>query len=156
MHITLLAIGTSMPSWIQTGFQDYIKRLPPHWRFQLIEIAAGKRYKSANLEKILQDENDRLLKTIPKNNLVIALDVQGENWSTAKLAQNLQHWEQQGRDISFLIGGPEGMTKECLAHADQKLSLSALTFPHPLVRIILAEQLYRAYSLMQGHPYHRE
>lgn len=156
MHISLIAVGTSMPSWVQSGFQDYVKRLPPHWRFQLIEIEPSKRYKGANITKILQEETDRILKHIPKNNYVIALEVQGEHWNTPTLAKNLQKWEQEGSDISFLIGGPEGMTAECLARANQKWSLSALTFPHPLVRVILAEQLYRAYSLLQGHPYHRE
>lgn len=156
MHLSLIAVGTNMPSWVQTGFQDYIKRLPSHWRFQLIEVAAGKRYKGANIARILQDENDRLLNAIPKNNYVIALDVEGKQWSTSQLAQHLQHFEKDGQDISLLIGGPEGMTTECLARANEKWSLSALTFPHPLVRIILAEQLYRAYSLSQGHPYHRE
>ncbi len=155
MRIQLVSVGTRMPAWVQAGYQEYAKRLTDDCRLQLIEIEAGKRGKNADIPRILQDEGARMLAAIPANNYIIALDVQGQTWNTPQLSQQLQKWQLLGKDISLLVGGPEGLAGNCLAKATLKWSLSALTFPHPLVRIIVAEQLYRAWSLMKGHPYHR-
>ncbi len=155
MQLVLIAIGTTMPSWVQTGFQDYGKRFPADFRLQLVEIPANKRTKNTNIARAIQEEGERMLAAIPKNSRVIALEVEGTQWDTPSLSTQLKLWQIDSRPVSFLIGGPEGLAPQCLAKADQKWSLSALTFPHPLVRIIVAEQLYRAWSLLKGHPYHR-
>lgn len=155
MRINLVAMGTRMPDWVTIGYQEYAKRLPHECSLHLIEIPANKRSKNCDIPRILQDEGKRMLAATPNNNRIVALDVQGQSWNTATLAQQLQKWQHDGRDISLLVGGPEGLAPECLANAEQKWSLSPLTFPHPLVRIIVAEQIYRAWSLLKGHPYHK-
>lgn len=156
MDIHLIAIGKNMPAWVQRGYQEYAKRLSQDCHLQLIEISAGKRGKNAAIDRILQEEGERMLAAIPKNNYVIALDVQGAQWDTPTLAQQLQKWQLDGRSVSLLVGGPEGLAPACYAKAEQKWSLSKLTLPHPLVRIVLAEQLYRAWSILHHHPYHRD
>lgn len=144
-----------MPEWVQHGYEEYQKRLPPELHLEFTEIEAGKRGKNAPIERIVQEEGQNLLAAVPKNNLIVALDRQGKMWDTEFLANSLQKWQLESQSISFLIGGPEGLSTECLKQAHLKWSLSPLTFPHPLVRIILIEQLYRAWSLTKGHPYHR-
>lgn len=155
MQLALVAIGTGMPGWIQTGFRDYYKRFPTELRLQLIEITASKRTKNTNISRALQEEGERMLAAIPKNSRIIALEIEGDSWDTPTLAIHLKQWQIDSRPVSFLIGGADGLAAECIAKAEQKWSLSALTFPHPLVRIIVAEQLYRAWTLLKGHPYHR-
>jgi 23S rRNA (pseudouridine1915-N3)-methyltransferase len=155
MQINLIAIGKRMPEWVTTGYQEYAKRMPSDFKLQLFEISAQKRSKESGLLKALQQEEEQMLTAIPKENLTIALDVKGKMWDTYQLAQLLQKWHDQNIDISLLIGGPEGLTLNCLKRADLLWSLSPLTFPHPLVRIIVAEQLYRAWSILSHHPYHR-
>lgn len=155
MNIYLIAIGNRMPNWVTCGYEEYSKRLGNDCTLQLIEIAAGKRGKNADIDRILQLEGEQMLKAIPKNSRVIALDVPGQQWDTPALANQIKQWQFDGRAVSLLIGGPEGLAPACLAKAEQSWSLSKLTFPHPLVRIVLAEQLYRAWSLLHGHPYHR-
>lgn len=143
MKIRLITIGHKAPSWIQEGYLDYAKRLPASCALELIEIPAEKR------------PEEKMLASIKPDNYVIALDVKGKPWSTEELADKLSHWLQSGKNIDLLIGGAEGLTTECLAKAHEKWSLSPLTFPHMLVRVILAEQLYRAHSILQNHPYHK-
>lgn len=155
MHLFLIAIGTSMPAWVQTGFQDYCKRFPPDFRLQLIEIPASKRTKNTNIARTIDEEGERMLTAIPKNSRVVTLEIAGKQWDTPTLSTQLTQWQIDSRPVAFLIGGPEGLAPACLAKAELKWSLSSLTFPHPLVRIIVAEQLYRAWSLLKGHPYHR-
>lgn len=155
MLIRILAIGTKMPAWVEAGYQEYAKRFPPSCSLELVEIPAEKRAKQTSIERITQREGEKLLAAMKPGNKVIALDVQGKSWSTEQLAVNLTAWHQDGRNIDLLIGGPDGLAAECLQKADIKWSLSPLTLPHPLVRIVLAEQLYRALMIMQGHPYHR-
>jgi len=144
-----------MPAWVTQAYQDYANRLPKECELVLKEIAAEKRTKNSHLDSIKQKEADKLQDAIPTNCKVIALDVTGKAWSTEKLAGNLQDWMMSGQDIALLVGGPEGLTDELRRQADQLWSLSALTFPHPLVRVILAEQLFRAWSITANHPYHR-
>lgn len=144
-----------MPDWVKSGYDEYVKRLPRECRLQLVEIPAGKRGKGANLARAIQDEGERMLAALPKEAHVIALDMRGKQWDTPQLAQRLKDWLQDGRDVALLTGGPDGLAKSCLKRADHLWSLSKLTLPHPLVRIVVAEQLYRAWSLLTGHPYHR-
>ena len=155
MRIRLIAVGTKMPSWVEAGVKEYQKRLPPELKFEVKEIAMGKRGKGADLQRAILKEGQQMLEAIGSGDKVIALDVLGKAWSTEKLAEQLQNWQFEGNNISLLVGGPDGLAPDCLARADQKWSLSALTMPHPLVRILLAEQLYRAWTINNNHPYHR-
>jgi 23S rRNA (pseudouridine1915-N3)-methyltransferase len=122
---------------------------------QLHEIASEKRGKGADLEAIKRREGERILNAIPEGSRVVALDVKGKQWSTEQLSEQMQGWMQDGRDVALMVGGPEGLSDACLQRAEQRWSLSALTLPHPMVRIVVAEQLYRAWSIIKGHPYHR-
>jgi 23S rRNA (pseudouridine1915-N3)-methyltransferase len=155
MRIHLIAVGTRMPAWVTDGFQEYARRMPRECRLQLIEIPPGRRGKSASAEQARAQEGGQILAALPKDCRVIALDVRGRTWSTEALAARLQEWLGAGRDVALLVGGPDGLAADCLSRADESWSLSALTFPHALVRVLLAEQLYRAWTLGTGHPYHR-
>ena len=144
-----------MPDWVESGYRDYAKRLPPECSLNLIEVEPRRRGKTAGPEQARADEAERILKSIPKGAGVTALDGRGEAWSTEELACRMAVWLSEGHDRALLVGGPDGLADDCLARADQRWSLSNLTFPHALVRVILAEQVYRAWSLLNGHPYHR-
>lgn len=144
-----------MPAWVETGFAEYAKRLPAECSLLLKEIPAGKRGKNADLARIRRDEGEKMLAAIPKGAHVVALEVDGKAWRTEDLAGQMQNWLQAHVDVALLVGGPEGLAEACRQRADQRWSLSPLTFPHPLVRIVVAEQLYRAWSILGGHPYHR-
>lgn len=144
-----------MPDWVDAGYREYAKRLPNECNLRLVEIDSGHRRKGASTEVARRDEGERMLAALPKGVRVVALDVRGRAWSTEQLADQLSAWMADGRDLALLVGGPEGLADVCVQRADQRWSLSPLTFPHPLVRVILAEQLYRAWSILQGHPYHR-
>lgn len=155
MLIHLIAVGSRMPGWVQEGFNEYARRMPPESKIKLVEIAAGKRGKNSDIKRLTQQEGEKMLAAIPKNTTVVALDVLGKALSTPELAQELKAWQGSGQDIAILIGGPEGLAQDCLKKAQQKISLSKLTLPHPLVRVVLAEQLYRASTILKGHPYHK-
>lgn len=155
MQIHLLAVGNRMPAWVNTGYEEYARRLPHECRLNLVEIAPAKRGKHPDIERIKRDEGERLLVAIPRAARVIALEVDGRAWSTPQLAQLMRSWMAEGSDVALLVGGPEGLSPACRERADQHWSLSPLTLPHPLVRVLLAEQLYRAWSILSGHPYHR-
>jgi len=155
VNIYLLAVGNKMPDWVTKGYHEYAKRLKADCQLQLIEIAPGKRGKNADLARIKKAEGEKILQAIPKGCLVVALEVKGKPWSTRDLSQQLDNWLHGGQDIALLIGGPEGLSEACVARSDIKWSLSPLTLPHPLVRVLLSEQLYRAYSILKNHPYHR-
>ena len=144
-----------MPSWVQAGFSEYQKRLSHAFSFELKEIPAQKRSKSSDLARILTQEGEALLAAIPKDDICVVLDVAGQGWSTETLAVQLQKWQHSGQNISLVIGGPEGLSAHVYQRANLRWSLSKLTFPHPLVRVIIAEQLYRAWSILSHHPYHR-
>lgn len=156
MKIDMVAVGTKMPDWVNKGLEEYLRRMPPDYRLSLVEVTAGKRTKNADVQRLLQREGEQLINAIPRGNRVIALDVKGASWDTHQLAKNLDKWQLDGRNISLLIGGPEGLSQECLNLAEQKWSLSPLTLPHPMVRVIVAESLFRAWSINHNHPYHRE
>ena len=155
MNIHLIAVGNRMPAWVSDAYQDYAARLPRECSLQLVEISAGKRQKGADLKKIAIEEGKKMLAAIPKGCRVIALEIEGKAWNTAQLSMQLEGWMQGGQDIALLIGGPEGLANDCVQRADSKWSLSPLTLPHPMVRVIVAEQLFRAWSILNNHPYHR-
>ena len=155
MKARLIAVGERAPSWVAQGFADYRQRLS-HWLpLELIEIEPGLRGKGRDAVRATSDEGARVIAALPKNALVVALDGRGREWSSEQLSQRLEHWRGQGRDLAFLIGGPEGHAPEVLQRADEQWSLGALTLPHMLVRLLVAEQLYRAASMLANHPYHR-
>lgn len=155
MRVHLIAVGRRMPQWVESGFDQYAKRLPRECALNLIEIEPGRRAKAAGASRARLEEGDRILRAIPTGARAIALDATGAHWSTALLADHLRSWMADGRDAAWLIGGPDGLAEQCLQRSEQRWALSRLTFPHPLVRVIAAEQLYRAWTLIQGHPYHR-
>jgi len=155
VRIHLIAVGTRMPAWVTEAYQEYAKRLPRECSLQLVEIPLSKRRKSQTPEQAADDEGRQILAALPRDSTVVAMDVLGKGWSTEALTVRLQDWLGSGRDVALLVGGPDGLSADCLARADLKWSLSALTYPHPLVRVILAEQLYRAWTINAGHPYHR-
>jgi len=144
-----------MPDWVEVASNDYGKRLPAEIKINLILLPLIKRGKNPDIPRIIRDESRKILAAIPKGSLLVVLDVVGKSISTMKLSAILEGWLQQAQDVSIIIGGPDGVSDELLAEASLKLSLSALTFPHPLVRIILLEQIYRAWSILNNHPYHR-
>ena len=156
MKIQLIAVGTKMPEWVTTGFNEYQRRFPKDMPLELIEIPAGKRGKNADIARILHKEGELTLAAAGKNSRIVTLDIPGKPWTTEQLAQQLEAWKLDGRDVALLIGGPEGLAPECKALAEQSWSLSPLTLPHPLVRVVVAESLYRAWSITTNHPYHRE
>lgn len=144
-----------MPAWVEQASQDYTKRLPADIKINSILIPLIKRGKNPDIKRIVRDESRKLIAALPKNSTLVLLDVLGKSVSTVTLSSMLDSWLQQGLDISIVIGGPDGVSDELLSQASVKLSLSALTFPHPLVRVILLEQIYRAWSILNNHPYHR-
>jgi 23S rRNA (pseudouridine1915-N3)-methyltransferase len=155
MEIHLLAVGTRMPAWVESGFADYAQRLPRELKLLLTEIPLAQRGKNADLARAKQQEGERLLARVPRGARLIALDERGESWTSAELARQLQSWMESGQAAALLVGGPDGHADEVLQRARQRWSLSRLTLPHALVRVLVAEQIYRAWSLLAHHPYHR-
>jgi len=155
MKIRLLAVGNKMPGWVEQGYQEYARRMPRDCSLELTEISPGHRGKNASTEKAMQQEAEALKKALRPGEHVVALAVDGKPWSTEKLSGELDGWRSQGGDVALLVGGPDGMTDDIMKMAKQRWSLSPLTLPHPLVRVLLAEQIYRAWTILQGHPYHK-
>ena len=155
MKIRLLAVGNKMPAWVEQGYQEYAKRLPRDCSLELVEISPGHRGKNASSDKAMQQEADALKKAIRPGEHVVALAVEGKPWSTERLSEELEGWRNQGGDVALLVGGPDGMTDDVLRLAKHRWSLSPLTLPHPLVRVLLSEQIYCAWTILQGHPYHK-
>ena len=155
MKARLVAVGERAPRWVAEGFGEYQKRLS-HWLpLELVEIEPGLRGKGRDAVRATFDEGQRVLAAIPKTAQVIALDGRGRSWTSEQLAARMEHWRGTGRDLCFLVGGPEGHAPEVTARADETWSLGPLTLPHMLVRLVLAEQLYRANAMLANHPYHR-
>lgn len=144
-----------MPDWVGLASDDFSKRLPAEIKINSILLPLIKRGKNSDIPRIVRDESRKLLAAVPKDSTLVVLDVLGKPITTMKLSSMLESWLQQGQDVSIVIGGPDGLSEELLSKASLKLSLSALTFPHPLVRVILLEQIYRAWSILNNHPYHR-
>lgn len=155
MRISIIAVGGKMPAWVEQGYGDYARRLPREMAVTVVELPLGPRGKNADLHRALRREGEAMLAAVAAADRVIALDPGGRPWSTRQLAAEMADWRMQGDNCSLLIGGPDGLAPPCLARADQRWSLSALTLPHPLVRIVLIEQLYRAWTILNNHPYHK-
>ena len=155
MHARLIAVGERMPGWVAEGFSEYAKRLSHELPLQLVEIKPGARGKGRDDARAMADEGAALLSALPRDTHVVALDGRGTTWSSEQLAQQLSDWRMAGHDLAFLIGGPDGHAHEVLQRANQRWSLGSLTLPHMLVRLVVAEQLYRAVTILNGHPYHR-
>jgi 23S rRNA (pseudouridine1915-N3)-methyltransferase len=155
MRVSLICIGGKMPSWVDEGVAEYRKRLPPELQLDIRDLPLAKRGKNTDIRRAISQEGEAMLAAIPKGDRIIALDVKGKSLSTEGLATALRGWQMDGDNISLLIGGPDGLSAECLAAAQQKWSLSAMTLPHPLVRVLFAEQIYRAWTILANHPYHR-
>jgi 23S rRNA (pseudouridine1915-N3)-methyltransferase len=156
MHIRLLAVGDKQPSWVDTAFETYAQRLPRQWKFRLDTIPTAYRSKSSKPSDARDAEGVKVLGTIRSDDFVVLLDERGKALSSRDLGEQLTQWQAAGRDLCFLIGGPDGVSDACAARADYRWSLSRMTLPHGLARVMFSEQLYRAWTLTQGHPYHRD
>ena len=154
MKIKLLAVGTKMPTWVDSGFKEYAKRMPAELKTELVEVPINVRGRNPSNEP-RENQGRALLKSIHDHDFVVALDVRGKPLTTEGLAVRLEQWQMSGQNLCLLIGGPEGMSADCLARANMRWSLSDLTLPHPMVRILVMEQLYRAWTINTNHPYHR-
>lgn len=155
MKIRVLAVGQKMPAWVTEGYNEYAGRMPPECRLELIELPLAQRAKNQPVERAVQQEGERMLASLSGQERLIALDVRGRTWSTEQLSDELAEWLGGGRDVALAIGGPDGLAPGVLERAERRWSLSPLTLPHPLVRVVIAEQLYRAMSILKNHPYHR-
>lgn len=145
-----------MPDWITAGFNEYARRMPREARIELVEVKPEPRTTGKTTAQIMEAEAQRILAALPQNCLRIALDERGVQPATKQLAAQMQDWMRAGRDVAFVIGGADGLHESVRQAAQQTMALSSLTLPHAMVRVLLAEQLYRAHSLLHNHPYHRE
>ncbi len=155
MQINIAAVGTRLEPWIYQAFESYQTRLPRHLNLGLTEIPAARRAGARAAGDAVAVEGERLLRHVRPGDLALVLDERGRPWSSAEFAEELKGWLERHPRVAILIGGPDGLSAECRARADRLWSLSRLTFPHGMVRVILAEQIYRAWTILQGHPYHR-
>ena len=155
MHLTVAAVGTRMPAWVQEAWHEYARRFPRGLSLDLKEIPLAKRSRNADVRALRQAEGDALLAAAPDGHRLVALDERGKQWSTLELAALMEDWMRDERGVCFLVGGPDGLPQKCRDRAQDTWSLSRLTLPHPMVRALLAEQLYRAWTVTQNHPYHR-
>ena len=156
MRLHLICLGSRQPRWINEGFETYARRMPRECALGLIEIPARRGGKSADERRSVERESERAIRAIPDGALVVALDEGGQLWSTQQLSERLDQWRQLYQDVALLIGGADGLAPACLERAEMRWSLSPMTLPHGLARIMAAEQLYRAWTILNGHPYHRE
>ena len=156
MKLRIIAVGHKMPSWIEAGYQEYAKRMPSDAALELVEIKPEKRAAGASTARIQKLEAERIQAALPAQAMLIALDERGKQPTTVELSEHLARWMQEGKQPCFVIGGADGLDASIKDRSDLLLGISRLTLPHGLVRVLLAEQLYRAASLLKGHPYHRE
>jgi 23S rRNA (pseudouridine1915-N3)-methyltransferase len=155
VDIRIHAIGKRMPAWVKTGFEEYAGRFPGNINITLRELALPERTSNSDIHRLKEEEGQRLLDGVQPDDVVIALDERGKQWDSHEVAKRLEMWLEDKRNISLLIGGPDGLSAQCLQRADIRWSLSKLTLPHMMVRIMLVEQIYRAMTILQKHPYHR-
>jgi len=155
MDLTVAAVGTRMPAWVEQAWTEYARRFPRGLNLVLREIPLARRARNADVAALRNAEGEALLGAAPAGHRVIALDERGRQWSTAELAGQLENWMREEHGVCFLVGGPDGLSEDCRRRAQDTWSLGRLTLPHPLVRAVLAEQLYRAWTITQNHPYHR-
>jgi 23S rRNA (pseudouridine1915-N3)-methyltransferase len=156
MQLLIVAVGKRMPGWVQQGWAEYARRFPRGLSMDLKEVPLARRSGNASVDVLREAEGSALLNAAPAGYRRVALDQRGSQWPTAALAGRLADWMREERGVCFLVGGPDGLAEDCRAQADDVWSLGCLTLPHPMVRVILAEQLYRAWTITQNHPYHRE
>jgi 23S rRNA (pseudouridine1915-N3)-methyltransferase len=155
VKLVIIAVGHRMPAWIAAGFDEYARRMPREAQIQLVEVKPEPRAESSDVKRLMAAEAKRIAAAVPPDALRIALDERGRAWSTNELAKRLGAWQMDGRDVAFMIGGPDGLDAALRREADLQWSLSPLTLPHGIVRVVVAEQLYRAHSILRNHPYHR-
>lgn len=156
MGLAIIAVGERPPAWVDAAIADYLRRLPRPWTPEVVLIPPGRRRRAGDVARAVAEEGERVLAALAAKARVVLLDERGEAWRSVELARRLATWSHDGRETVFVVGGPDGHAPEVRARADHVWSLSALTLPHALVRVVLAEQLYRAWSIEAGHPYHRE
>lgn len=156
MVIHFITVGQKMPKWVQEGYTEYAKRLPKACSLKLVELPMAQRGKSGSVDKYKTEEAKRILDAVPKGARLIVLDEHGQQVTTYQLAEKMEDWLSGGQDIALIVGGPDGLEKSLIDQAQWKWGLSKLTMPHPMVRILVAEQIYRAWSVINNHPYHRE
>lgn len=156
MRVTILSVGHKMPAWIQDGFNEYVRRMPPEIRLELVELKPEERGGGRDAQRAKAAEGERILGALPKEATLLALDERGRAITTQGLSVMLSQWMRDGTHPAFAIGGADGHSDALRSRADKLVSLSPLTLPHGLVRVLLAEQLYRAWSILARHPYHRE
>ena len=156
MQLVVAAVGHRMPGWVQQGWAEYARRLPRALTLDLREVPLAKRSRNAAVSALRAAEGEALLAAIPAGYRKIALDERGRGWSTRELAGRLEDWMREERGVGFLVGGPDGLSEDCRKQSQDIWALSRLTLPHPMVRVILAEQLYRAWAITANHPYHRD
>jgi 23S rRNA (pseudouridine1915-N3)-methyltransferase len=155
MRLVVLTVSSRQPQWVNDGWLEYAKRVRAPLKLELVELPLARRAASVPVDKAIEQEGERHLAAVPRDARLIALDERGEAWSTAELAERLRRWRETGAPVAFLIGGPDGLSARCVERADATWSLSRLTLPHGLVRVVVAEALYRAATVLEGHPYHR-
>lgn len=156
MKLIIVSVGNKMPDWITAGFNEYAKRMPREAKIELVELKPEPRTTGKTTAQIMEAEAQRILAALPSGSLRIALDERGAQPTTRQLAAQMQDWLREGRDVALIIGGADGLHESVKNSAQHLLALSALTLPHAMVRVLLAEQLYRAHSLLHNHPYHRQ
>lgn len=155
MRIRLITVGSKMPGWVEAGYEEYSCRLGADLKLELVEIALNRRSKGADVKRLQEKEANQMLSAVGQGDLVVTMEIRGKAWSTEQLADSMGDWMHSGRNVSLLVGGPEGLHPSCMTRADLRWSLSPLTLPHPLVRVVVAEQVYRAWSILKNHPYHK-
>lgn len=156
MQLQIISIGQKMPQWVDTACDDYIKRLPRELAIQWTTLPLAQRKANSSADHFKQREAEKIQQKIAPGSYNLALDEHGRHWSSQDWAKNLQHWMQEYPKVNFIIGGPDGLSKSLLQNCHQTVSFGAMTMPHALVRVVLIEQLYRAWTISKNHPYHRE
>jgi 23S rRNA (pseudouridine1915-N3)-methyltransferase len=156
MRFVIIAVGSRMPAWVDSAFDEFAKRMPAHARIELVEVKPEPRNAGKTAAQMMAAEAKRISEALPKGATIVALDERGTEWTTVSLKDAMAQWQASGQDVAFLIGGPDGLDASLKSRAHAKARLSGLTLPHAMVRVLLAEALYRAHSLLVGHPYHRE
>jgi 23S rRNA (pseudouridine1915-N3)-methyltransferase len=155
LRLSLITASNRQPQWVDDGANDYAKRLRGRCTLEIKSVPLARRTATAPVERAIHDEGERMLERVPQGAHIVALLETGKQWSTKDLAAKLENWMRRGAPVCFLVGGPDGLSPECISRAAERWSLSSLTLPHGLVRIVVAEALYRAWSLLENHPYHR-
>jgi len=156
MRVQIIAVGQKMPTWVDTACADYLKRLPRELNIQVTTLPLGNRKSKPSIAVLKRQQAEQILKKIPDGSFSIALDEHGKQWSSLKWSQQLERWMGEYSQVNLIIGGPDGLDEKCRAACTQTIALGRMTMPHALVRIVLLEQLYRAWTVLRGHPYHRE